>query len=118
MNLKEIESVLDEKRREFDSCTIEEALAEPVNADRFYRFVSTIKYITGGDDEVHVKFEEPVPGATNLEPSYEYTVSVGHEYVTDGNKRCEMPRKELITLQQIAIVIWAMRQGLPGESSE
>ena len=118
MNAEEIKAVLDERRQSFEACGPEEALSEPVDAERFYRFASSISDITVSSSEVHVDFFEPVPGATDLDPGYKYTVSVGKGRVSEENGRCEMPRKDLITLQQISIVIWAMAMGLLGERNE
>lgn len=119
MNVDEIESVLDERRQSFESCTSEDALAEPVDTSKFYRFVSSITDIDIDErGEVSVQFYEPVPGATNLDRGYKYRVTVGREQLLEQHGRCEMPRDDLITLQQVSIVIWSMANGLLGNPNE
>lgn len=112
MDTKEVEAILEERRESFETCTVEDSLSSPVDTERFYRFVSTITTIDQADDgAVRVTFIEPVPGATILDSDYRYTVTVSDEDIHATNSRCEMPRSELITLQQITIVIWSIVTG-------
>lgn len=114
MKASEITEILEQRRKGYDACNVEDALASPVNTERFYRFVSSIADISvdARGDAVEVSYDEPVPGATNLDGGYTYTVEVGREgsYI-EGHTRCEMPKAELLTLQQVTIVIWSLATG-------
>lgn len=112
MEPSEISAFLERRRAQYEECDAADALAAPVDTERFYRFVASIGELTVGEygDTVEVTFEEPVPGATNLDSDYRYTVAVGRNEV-EGHTRCEMPKKELLTLQQVAITIWALATG-------
>jgi len=111
MNADEIWDALERRREQFNSVEVEDALSSTVDTERFYKYVASIEDIDVRDEEVHVRFYEPEAGATDLDSGYGYTVAVGRHQVTEPYQRSQMPRQELITLQQVAITIWAMATG-------
>lgn len=114
MEPSEIRSFLERRQEQYESCDVKDALNAPVESDMFYQFVASISNLSVGHrgDSVEVSFKEPVPGATDLESGYTYTIEVGREGSNlEGHRRCEMPKAELLTLQQVAITIWALATG-------
>lgn len=111
MGADEIEELLDRRQSNFNSVEVEDSLSSSVNADKFYEYVASIEDINISGNSCHVNFYEPETGVSGLGTGYGYTVAVSRGQTYERYKRSNMPRKALITLHQVAIVIWAMATG-------
>lgn len=111
MDSDEITEVLERRCEQFNEVDARAALGETVDTERFYKYVASIENIEVEQGTVHVRFYEPEPGVSDLDGGYGYTVAVSRDALVEPYHRAGMPRNELITLQQVAITIWAMATG-------
>lgn len=111
LNKNEVRDILDERRREWNELDEYEALKSPVDAEHFHRLVGSIHSINNRPGKLKVRFKNPVPSSlTELGDPYKYTIEVSSNNVATRS-RADMPRKDLVTMQQISIIIWAIHTG-------
>lgn len=112
MNVKEIRESLESRRDNYNTVGETEALTTPIDKNMFYSLIGKIAKIEPKENSVRVTFSTPSQ-LSHFNGTYRYTVEVSDteenfhgELTRDG-----MPRLELLTMQQIAIVIWSMYTG-------
>jgi hypothetical protein len=116
MEHREIVDTLERRKEEYEEFDSLQALKEPVDASKFYRFVDSITGLNISDEAVEVTFRKPAPSASKqLSDDYSYTVAVARsssELSSASYARAGMPKDDLITLHQVAIVVWSLATGM------
>lgn len=116
MDTSEILATLDEQYEKRSTLDEGEALESPVDYDQFVKFIGSVETVeVVADEYVRVQFREPVPATLldGLTDGYRYNMAVARDSVDLGSAyvRFGMPKSSLLTLQQVAIVVWAMATG-------
>lgn len=114
MRSKDLNRIISGQCREFQEISVDDVLSSSVDEKRFFEYAGSIRNIDTLHDGLRVSFHEPVPPSrVELDDGYRYEVVLKNTSSSGirSKRRRGMPKDDLITLHQIAIVLWSIGTG-------